>query len=134
MCLNRKFVGAAKEAQIEMFASCGTARKVLAHKTELSPSTIDKHANGESVMNMAAFNGYAEAGVDTELLSLLLPDGFQVIKTPEGIDHNDIALILHDYLKAKAAAHHPDSEDGPAIGPNEQRALDSKIAKIGARK
>ncbi|ASK88489.1 hypothetical protein [Sphingorhabdus sp. SMR4y] len=133
MCLNRKFVDAAKDAQKDVFEACPIARKILAHKTQLSPSTVDKHANGDSVMNIAAFNGYAKAGVDPELLSLLLPDGFQIVKTPEGINHDELAEVMHEYLKAKSAAHHPESEDGREIGPKERDALNSKIAQIGVK-
>lgn len=133
MSRDRKFVDAAREAQVEMFSACNTARKVLAHKTQLSQSAVDKHANGESVMNIAALNGYAEAGVYPELLSLLLPDGFQIVKTPEGINHDEITDLMHDYLKTKSAAHHPESEDGREIGPKERDALNSKIAQIGVK-
>lgn len=130
MCLNPNFVEAAKEAQKDVFEDCPIARKVLAHRTDQHNNTVDKHANGDSVMNIASLNAYAQAGIDPELLSLLLPDGFQIIKTPQGMDHNEIAPIIHDYMQTKSAAHHPDSPAGAEISDCEQRDLDNKVASI----
>lgn len=132
MCLNRKFTDAAKDAQKDVFEACNIARKILAHKTQLSLSTVDKHANGDSVMNIAAFNGYAKAGVDPELLSLLLPDGFQIVRTPEGVNHDDLAAMMHDWLAAKTAAHHPDSPGGREISDCEKTKLNTKAAGLRA--
>ncbi len=130
MCRNRKFVEAAKDAQIELFESCPTARKVLAHRTGQHNNTVDKHATGESVMSIASLTAYAEAGVDPELLSLLLPDGFQIVKTPAGLDHNEIAPMIHDYMQAKTDAHHPDSPNGSGISDCEEENLNTKFATI----
>ena len=132
MCDERNFVEASKEAQRVVFGACQTARKVLAYQAKLHPNTVDKHANGVSVMSIAAFRGYVEAGIDTELLSMLLPDGFQVVKVPNNVDHHDLIAAVHDYSSAKTAAHHPDSPDGVGISDCEKQLLDSKAATLKA--
>lgn len=65
-----------------------------------------------------------------DLLSLLLPDGFQIIRAPEDLDHAALGKWAADYLAAKNAAHHPDSECAEAIGPGERARLDGKVAHL----
>lgn len=65
-----------------------------------------------------------------DLLSLLLPDGFQIVRAPEGIDHDRVAELAADYLRTKHAAHRPDSEAGRDIGPNEERELTGKLVVL----
>jgi hypothetical protein len=67
------------------------------------------------------------------LLSILLPDGFQIVRVSEGVDHDRIAEMAADYLATKNAAHHPESEAGRDLGPNEQRELDSKVCALPLR-
>jgi hypothetical protein len=67
-----------------------------------------------------------------DLLSLLLPDGFQIVRAPEEIDHDKLAEHMADYLATKNHAHHPESEAGRDIGPNENATLTSKITQLRA--
>lgn len=67
-----------------------------------------------------------------DLLSLLLPEGFAIVEVPEEINHAEIAGAMSDYLAAKHDAHHPESEAGPAIGPNEDNVLRGKFARVKA--
>lgn len=46
------------------------------------------------------------------------------------LDHERIATDAIDYLSTKTAAHHPESEWGPAIGPSETQNLDRKVVKL----
>lgn len=68
----------------------------------------------------------------TELLSILLPDGFHIVRAPEGIDHDRLAELMAEYLAAKNAAHHPDSEAGREIGPGEDAVLTGKLVQLRA--
>jgi hypothetical protein len=68
-----------------------------------------------------------------DLLSLLLPVSWQIVRAPEGIDHDALCEQVVEYLARKQAAHHPESEAGVAIGPNERADLDSKVVQIAAR-
>jgi len=67
-----------------------------------------------------------------DLLSLLLPDGFQIIRAPEGLDHDRVAELAADYVSAKNAAHHPESEAGRDIGPHEDAVLTAKVVALRA--
>lgn len=82
-----------------------------------------------AIMSVAALYRLFEA-LPTDLLSLLLPEGFAIVRVPEGVDHDELAPALQDYLVAKAAAHHPESECGPAIGPKERALLDRKVVHL----
>lgn len=66
----------------------------------------------------------------TDLASLLAPDGWQIIRVPVGIDHDELAAAVTDYLNTKNAAHHPESEAGREIGPGEQNTLDEKVVQL----
>lgn len=68
----------------------------------------------------------------TDLLSLLLPVGFQIIRAPEDIDHDALCELASDYVAEKNRAHHPESEAGRDIGPGEHSALTGKIMQLRA--
>lgn len=105
----------------------GIALKVIALDAGMSYSTLLSYFPGERDKTPATISG----AVPAELLSLLLPDGFQIVRAPEAIDHDELALIARDYLATKDAAHHPDSENGRDIGPNENVALIGKAVSLG---
>lgn len=65
-----------------------------------------------------------------DLLSLMLPEGFQIVRAPEEINHDEFEAMARDYLAAKGKAHREDSEAGPAIGPNERAALTGKVVQL----
>jgi hypothetical protein len=65
-----------------------------------------------------------------DLLSLMLPDGFQIVRVSEGIDHDRIAEMAADYLATKNAAHHPESEAGRDLGPTEAATLTAKVVQL----
>lgn len=80
----------------------------------------------------AIFALCAGNALPADLLSILLPDGWQIVRAPESIDHDALCDQVVDYLARKQAAHHPESEDGVAIGPNERAELDGKVVQIKA--
>jgi len=67
-----------------------------------------------------------------DLISLLLPDGFQVVRAPEDVDHDQLADAMADYLAAKQHAHHPDSPDGREIAECEDDELCTRLAAVKA--
>lgn len=75
----------------------------------------------------------AGEAIPPDLLSLLVPDGFAIVRVPELLNHHEIADACQDYLAAKHAAHHPESEAGEAIGPGEDSALRNKFTVISGR-
>lgn len=67
-----------------------------------------------------------------DLLSLLLPTGFLIVKAPEQVCHDDVSSAMRDYLRAKDEAHHPESENGREIGPTENDSLVQLRARVAA--
>ena len=72
--------------------------------------------------------------IPDELLSLLLPEGRQIVQAPEYIDHDALSDRLRDWLAEKDHAHHPDSECGREIGPGEDVRLRGRFAAIAGGK
>lgn len=74
---------------------------------------------------------YALCGaVPDDILSLLLPDGRQIVRAPEALDHDEVAEALCDYLAEKEKAHRPDSPAGRDIAPCEDLSLRGKFAVV----
>jgi hypothetical protein len=86
-----------------------------------------------AIMSAAALRRLVHTkALPLDLLSLMLPPGFQIVRAPEEIDHDDFETLCRDYLAAKGRAHHPDSEAGREIGPGEQDTLDGKVVQLRA--
>lgn len=77
------------------------------------------------VLSAAAIYRLTKA-LPADLLSLLLPDDFAIVRVPEGIDHSDLAARAMDYAATYSAARHPDSEAGVDLGPGESSVLNFK--------
>jgi hypothetical protein len=65
-----------------------------------------------------------------DLLSLMLPEGFQIVQAPEGLDHDRLCELAADYVAEKNRAHHPESEAGRDIGPGENKKLAAKVVQL----
>lgn len=68
--------------------------------------------------------------IPDDLLNLLCPEGFAVVRVPNGVDYDEIAARARDLCDVKDRAHHPESEAGRELGPNERAALDSKVVQL----
>lgn len=108
----------------------GITQKEIQCRTGLGRTNIGQYARGETAMGGAAMLKIRKV-VGAELFSMLFDDGDLLIEVPGEIDHSIIAEKCHEYLAQKTAAHHPDSEAGEAIGPNERASLDGKVMAIG---
>jgi hypothetical protein len=106
--------------------------KAISIDSKLGYTTVLSHARGEAGMSLACFNHYIQGGLPTELLSMLLPEGFQVIKAAEAIDHDELARMAHDYLAEKTAAHCPNSPAGRDISDCEAVKLGEKAHALKA--
>lgn len=98
------------------------------------PSTVLSYfpadpAKEPAIMSVAALYRLFDA-LPTDLLSMLLPDGFQIVRAPENIDHDALCQLANDYVSAKNRAHHPDSEAGRDIGPGEECALGGLVVQM----
>ena len=108
--------------------------KVIAYDSDLSYDTLRSYfpASGDPATISGAAIFCLCGHLPGDLLSLLLPDGFLVVRAPEGIDHDAAAEAMEDYLQAKNRAHHPESEAGREIGPGEDGVLTAKLAVVRA--
>ncbi len=59
----------------------------------------------------------------SDIVSLLLPDGWQIVRADEGLDHDTIEDLCRNYVATKARAHHKDSPAGREISDCEREAL-----------
>jgi hypothetical protein len=81
----------------------------------------------------AIFALCAGSALPADLLSILLPDGWQIVRAPESLNHDELCEIAEQYTTKKMAAHHPESEAGREIGPNEERELTGVVVQLAAR-
>jgi hypothetical protein len=115
----------------------GIALKAVAYDSGIPmPTLLSYFPGGErepSVLPATAlFKLLAGNALPHDILSLILPDGEQIVRLPEEVDHDEIEAVARDFLATKGAAHHPDSEAGREIGPNEADALNEKVAHLRA--
>lgn len=114
----------------------GISLKAVSLDSGIPYPTIVSYFPGEKDKVPATLSGGAlfslcsTKALPLDLLSLVLPDGFQIVHAPEGIDHGALATWAADYLAVKNAAHDPNSECAEAIGPREQALLDGKVAQF----
>lgn len=116
----------------------GIALKVAAARAKVPLSTFMSWfpaPGGErepQVMSIAGLSHLAGA-IPDDLLSLLLPDGFHMVRAPEGVDYDAACEAMRAYIDAKERAHHPDSEDGREIGPSEDGELGKCLSVVRER-
>ncbi len=114
----------------------GISLKAVAFDSGIPYATIISYFPGERDREPATITGGAifalceGEALPADLLSVLLPDGFQIVRVPEAIDHDRIAEMAADYLATKNAAHHPESEAGRDLGPTEQASLTGKLVQL----
>ncbi|MBL9070439.1 MAG: hypothetical protein JNM03_10660 [Sphingopyxis sp.] len=108
--------------------------KVVSQDSKIGYSTLLTYFPADEAKTSAQIPGsavFALAGaIPDDLMSLLLPTGFLVVRAPEEVDHDEMADLVSDYLQAKHAAHRADSPGGVKIVAEEDALLDEKIAKI----
>lgn len=105
-----------------------------------NPSTVLSHfpnPDGDqepATMSVATLYRLIQTkALPTELLSMLLPDGFAIVAAPESVDYDRISEACRDLIDRKDRAHHPESEAGRDIGPTERATLDSKVVQLRGR-
>lgn len=121
-----------KRAQQDMFREAdrrGVTVKGLHYDTGISQDTIRSWARGEAVMSIAGL--FAMVGwMPDDLLSMLLPEGRQIVQLPDDLDHDALSDLAADYLTTKAAAHKLDSPGGVDISACERAVLDAKVIRF----
>jgi hypothetical protein len=89
----------------------------------------DAKANREPALMPVSAQFMLCGAIPQDILSLLLPDGHVIVKAPVELDHDQIAEAFYDYIHTKERAHHPESEAGREIGPNEDNVLRFKAVQ-----
>lgn len=103
----------------------------LPYSTVLSYFPNAEGATEPAIIPVTALYKLTRA-LPADLLSLLLPDDFAIVRVPEGVDHSDVAARAMDYASTYAAARHPASEAGTDIGPTESANLASRFVALRA--
>lgn len=116
----------------------GKSLKAIAYDSGIPYSTLLSYFPGDRdavphAMPVAALRKLT-GHIPAELLSLLLDDGWQIVRAPEDVDHDAIAEACIAYLTSKDRAHHPDSPAGRDIAECEDNILRGEFAKVTATK
>ena len=110
------------------------AMKVIAQDSGILYGTLLTYFPADALKRPVQIPGsavFALAGhLPTDILSLLLPDGYQVVRAPEDINHDEIADVMAEYLATKQHAHHPQSPAGREIADCEDNVLNAKFGQV----
>ena len=108
--------------------------KTVAAQSGLSLSTLASHfplQGTPAVMSVATLFQLLETkALPVDLAGWLLPSGMDIVEVADGVDHDDLAKACGEYLTTYAAARHPASEAGIAIGTREARGLDCAAVQL----
>lgn len=113
----------------------GIALKAIAFDSGIKYDTLLSYFPGgeRPVSEMPISAAYSLCGVlPDDLINLLCPEGFAVVRVPAGVDYDDVNQHCMSFIAEKAAAHHPDSEEGERIGPNENASLAANVLRLRA--
>lgn len=114
----------------------GISLKVVSLDSGIPYATVCDYFPAEknatpAVMSVAALYAFVGA-IPDDLLSLLLPSGHMIVQVPDNVDYDEVSTLCGAFLAAKNRAHHPDSEAGRDIGPNEGAELGGKVVALRA--
>jgi transcriptional regulator with XRE-family HTH domain len=107
----------------------GLTLKAISLDSGLGYTTIQSYARGEAVMSIASLFRLCDV-IPEELLSLLVPEGFVLLRAPEEIDHDELAEGMREWLAAKDRAHHPESPAGRDLSECEDRNLRNRASGL----
>jgi hypothetical protein len=114
----------------------GISLKAVSLDSGIPYPTIISYFPGERDRQPATLSGAAiftlceTKALPLDLLSLVLPAGFQIIRAPEDVDHDTLCELAAEYVAEKNRAHHPESEAGRDIGPSERSNLTGKAVRL----
>lgn len=135
MAVDPRKIESVRKRQREMFRKATDRRTYnltiteIAERAGLDDSSVSNYAGGVTTMSLVALDALIDV-IPDELLSALLPGDRMIVRKPIGMDHEKAAAEMQEYLAAKMAAHHPESECGPAIGPGEDETLRAKFTLV----
>lgn len=96
----------------------------IAAQAKLPLTTVNAWAQGRNVLSLWGVKKLLRVEGLAPLLSRLFePEEYALIGLASGVDHDEFAAHCRAFISEKDAAHHPESEDGREIGPNEDMRL-----------
>jgi hypothetical protein len=111
----------------------GLLLKIVAQDSGIPYPTLatyfpaDPHAEPAQIPGGAIYALADSKALPADLLSDLMPEGWAIVRVPEGIDHDAIAEWAEAYQARKLAAHRADSECAEQIGPTEHTELNAIV-------
>lgn len=112
----------------------GIALKIVSQDSGIPYPTLLSYFPAEGSREPAVMPTSAQydlaGNMPDDLLSLLLPAGHVIVRVPEGVDFDELADSFAEFLKTKNDFHHPESEAGRDIGPNEEATLTAKVVHL----
>lgn len=109
----------------------GLLLKIVAADSGIPYPTLASYFPADPLAEPAQIPGGAiyalTQALPADMLSMLLPEGWQIVRVPENVDHDAISDWAEGYSATKLAAHRADSECAERIGPTERAALDAKV-------
>lgn len=131
MADNRE-IKATQETIFRIAQRNGLTLKAISLDSEIPYNTLRSYAgSGMATAEMPVSALFRLVGViPDELLSLLLPEGRQIVQAPEELDHDTLEELARDYLATKGRAHHPESPGGREIAECERAELDVKVVQL----
>lgn len=105
----------------------------IAEKARLSVKTVNAWAQGRNALSLWGVKRLLRVPGLAPLLSRLFePEEFALIGVVAGIDLDELAAHCRTFLDEKDKAHHPDSEAGRDLGPNETKSLNrTRLTVVG---
>ncbi|BAK66860.1 hypothetical protein SLG_21850 [Sphingobium sp. SYK-6] len=115
----------------------GIALKAIEFDAGISNSTLLSYFPGgdaqPAVIPMSAVFRLIEGkALPLDLISMLLPVGFLLVRVPEEVDFDEIDAHCRAFVKTKAETHREDSPDRRDIAPCERDTLNGQVARLRA--
>jgi hypothetical protein len=114
----------------------GIPLKVIAYDSGIKYDTLISYFPGgeRPVAELSSSAAFALCGVlPDDLMNLLCPQGYALVPVPVDANYDDVNQHCMEFIAEKAKAHHPESEAGVEIGPNEQAHLACKVIRLRGR-
>lgn len=122
----RIFVGRGRRYSVKQLANGTGIKDRVIECAMCATDTLDyRPLPQEALVSIARFLG---PDFTNEWLGL----ADQVAAEVDSVDHDDLAAACIDFAAEHARARHPESECGVDLGPNENKALTAKRARLAA--
>lgn len=123
------------DCQIEIFEAARHDLQLsipeIARRAKLPVPTVNAWAQGRNGLSLWGLKHLLRVRELAPLLSRLFdPEEYALVAVIAGVDHDEFAKHCQEFLIEKNAAHHVESECGPAIGPTEHKRLIGKRLQL----